>query len=230
MNEPIQEGKPIYVFQLPIRIWHWSMVLSFLVLIPTGYIIGKPWHSLDGDPTYLFYMGYTRMAHFIAGFIITIGLLWRIIFAFFGNKYSRQVIINPFSRKTCWLDLLSDFRWYLFLDRTPREHIGHNPLAQLGMMTCINLLIIMILTGFGMYVQSSDSVILQPFHLVVDFIYWIGDSGRDLHSYHRLGMLFLMCFIIIHLYMVIREEIMGKSTLVSTMFSGFRLLRSGKGG
>lgn len=63
-----------------------------------------------------------------------------------------------------------------------------------------------------MYVQSSDSVILQPFHLVVDFIYWIGDSGRDLHSYHRLGMLFLMCFIIIHLYMVIREEIMGKST------------------
>ena len=181
MNEPIQEGKPIYVFQLPIRIWHWSMVLSFLVLIPTGYIIGKPWHSLDGDPTYLFYMGYTRMAHFIAGFIIAIGLLWRIIFAFFGNKYSRQVFV-------------------------------------------------MILTGFGMYVQSSDSVILQPFHLVVDFIYWIGDSGRDLHSYHRLGMLFLMCFIIIHLYMVIREEIMGKSTLVSTMFSGFRLLRSGKGG
>ena len=53
---------------------------------------------------------------------------------------------------------------------------------------------------------------------------------QDLHSYHRLGMLFLMCFIIIHLYMVIREEIMGKSTLVSTMFSGFRLLRSGKGG
>lgn len=230
MNEPIQEGKPIYVFQLPIRIWHWSMVLSFLVLIPTGYIIGKPWHSLDGDPTYLFYMGYTRMAHFIAGFIIAIGLLWRIIFAFFGNKYSRQVFVIPFWRKSWWQDLLSDFRWYLFLDRTPREHIGHNPLAQLGMMTCINLLIIMILTGFGMYVQSSDSVILQPFHLVVDFIYWIGDSGRDLHSYHRLGMLFLICFIIIHLYMVIREEIMGKSTLVSTMFSGFRLLRSGKGG
>ena len=179
MNEPIQEGKPIYVFQLPIRIWHWSMVLSFLVLIPTGYIIGKPWHSLDGDPTYLFYMGYTRMAHFIAGFIIAIGLLWRIIFAFFGNKYSRQVFIIPFWRKSWWLDLLSDFRWYLFLDRTPREHIGHNPLAQLGMMTCINLLIIMILTGFGMYVQSSDSVILQPFHLVVDFIYWIGDSVSD---------------------------------------------------
>ena len=82
---PLQEGTPIYVFQLPVRLWHWSMVLSFLVLIPTGYIIGKPWHSISGDPTYLFYMGYTRMAHFIAGFILSIGLVWRILFAFVGN-------------------------------------------------------------------------------------------------------------------------------------------------
>ena len=46
--------KPVYVFQLPVRLWHWSMVFTIAVLIPTGYIIGKPWHSLDGDPTYLF--------------------------------------------------------------------------------------------------------------------------------------------------------------------------------
>ena len=202
---------------LPYRLADWAGAYAILLLIGAWFTaIGIFASSMTGS-------------QIISG-IITIGLLWRIIFAFFGNKYSRQVFIIPFWRKSWWLDLLSDFRWYLFLDRTPREHIGHNPLAQLGMMTCINLLIIMILTGFGMYVQSSDSVILQPFHLVVDFIYWIGDSGRDLHSYHRLGMLFLMCFIIIHLYMVIREEIMGKSTLVSTMFSGFRLLRSGKGG
>lgn len=230
MNEPIQEGKLIYVFQLPIRIWYWSMVLPFLVFIPTGYTIGKPRHPLDGDPTYLFYMGYTRMAYFIVGFIITVGLLWRIISAFFGNKYSRQVLIIPFWRKSWRLSPLSNFRWYLFFDRTPREHIGHNPLAQLDMMTCINLLIIMILTGSGMYAQSPDSVVPQLFHLVVDFIYWTGDGGRDLYSYHRLGILLLTCFIIIHSYMVIREEVMGKSTLVSTMFSGSRLLRSGKGG
>ena len=46
------------------------MVLSFLVLIPTGYIIGKPWHSLDGDPTYLFYMGYTLSLIHISIFYI----------------------------------------------------------------------------------------------------------------------------------------------------------------
>ncbi|MFQ8888826.1 MAG: hypothetical protein ACLR7Z_11280 [Bilophila wadsworthia] len=73
------------------------MVLSFRAY-PYGYIIGKPWHSLDGDPTYLFYMGYTRMAHFIPVHHHH-RLLWRIIFAFFGNKYSRRVFIIPFWRK-----------------------------------------------------------------------------------------------------------------------------------
>lgn len=35
-------------------------------------------------------------------------------------------------------------------------------------------------------------------------------------------MLLLVTFVIVHIYMVIREEIMGKTTLVSTMFSGYR--------
>ena len=39
-------------------------------------------------------------------------------------------------------------------------------------------------------------------------------------------MLLLMGFIVIHLYMVIREEIMGPTTLVSAMFSGYRLVRA----
>ena len=35
----------------------------------------------------------------------------------------------------------------------------------------------------------------------------------------------IIAFIIIHLYMVIREEIMGNTTLVSAMFNGFKLVR-----
>ena len=45
---------------------------------------------------------------------------------------------------------------------------------------------------------------------------WVGLS---------LGMLLLITFVTVHLYMVIREEIMGKTTLVSSMFSGFRQRR-----
>lgn len=229
MTTPIAQ-KPTYVYQLPVRLWHWSMVFAIAVLIPTGYIIGKPWHSLDGDPTFLFYMGYTRLVHFSAGFVLLIGFLWRVVHAFIGNRFARQIFVIPVWRGAWWRDLLEDIRWYLFLSRSPRVHLGHNPLAQLGMFYSLNLIIILLLTGFGMFAQSSDTVILRPFLAVLDFAYWTGGSGQDLHSWHRLSMLLLMGFVIIHLYMVIREEIMGLTTLVSTIFSGFRFIRSGKGG
>ena len=34
--EPV--GKSAYVYQLPIRIWHWTMVACVSVLIVTGYM------------------------------------------------------------------------------------------------------------------------------------------------------------------------------------------------
>lgn len=230
MNIHVTPQTPVYVFQLPIRIWHWSMVLAIPVLIVTGYIIGKPWHSIDGDPTFLFYMGYTRMAHFIAGFILGIGFIWRLFFAFTGNSIARQIFVIPFWRKEWLKDLVSDIRWYLFLDRSPSIHMGHNPLAQLGMSFCLLMITLMLLTGFAMYAQNSTLAILAPFHEIVDFAYWTGGNPIDIHSWHRIGMSLLVCFIIIHLYMVIREEIMGKTSLVTTMFNGFRYVRTGKGG
>lgn len=228
MTPPLVAQRPLYVFQLPIRLWHWSMVIAVSVLVPTGYIIGKPWHSLDGDPTYLFYMGYTQFAHFIAAFVLIIGFICRIIFAFFGNSISRQIFIIPFWRIAWWKDLWSDIRWYSFLDKEPRAHMGHNPLAQLGMFYCCIMLFLMIFTGLGMYAQETDSVFFQPFLAALNVAYATGGNGIDLHNWHRFGMHLFMAFVFIHLYMVIREEIMGKTSLVSSMFNGFRYLRTFK--
>ena len=56
-----------YVFEAPVRIWHWLTVLCMAVLMVTGYFIGKPLPSVSGEATYLFYMGYIRLIHFSAG-------------------------------------------------------------------------------------------------------------------------------------------------------------------
>ncbi|STH56781.1 Ni/Fe-hydrogenase 1 b-type cytochrome subunit [Escherichia coli] len=55
-----------YVFEAPVRIWHWLTVLCMAVLMVTGYFIGKPLPSVSGEATYLFYMGYIRLIHFSA--------------------------------------------------------------------------------------------------------------------------------------------------------------------
>ncbi len=219
--------KGYYIYELPVRLWHWSMALAIMVLVITGYTIGTPWHSITGDPTYVFYMGYTRMAHFCAGYVLVIGLAGRILFAFFGNQYARDVFIIPIWKKEWWKDLWLDIRWYLFLNKAPTVHMGHNPLAQLGMFSFIIFLFFTSFTGLALYYQEGAVWYLEPFHFMVNVAYALGGNSIDLHNWHRLGMKLIIAFVIVHMYMVIREEIMGRTTLVSTMFSGYRQIRDG---
>ena len=44
-------GQGVYVFEFPVRIWHWTMVLAVFTLFVTGHFIGKPLHTLSGDAT-----------------------------------------------------------------------------------------------------------------------------------------------------------------------------------
>ena len=125
--------------------------------------------------------------------------------------------------KDWWNDLWQDVRWYLFLNKECAAHVGHNPLAQLGMGTGMIFMLVIMLTGLGMYAQDSHVPFIHFFTFVQDWINnWFGGNGQMTRSLHRLGMLLLITFVTVHLYMVIREEIMGKTTLVSSMFSGFR--------
>jgi len=38
-----------YVYQLPVRVWHWITALCIPILAVTGYLIGRPPPSLSGD-------------------------------------------------------------------------------------------------------------------------------------------------------------------------------------
>jgi len=45
------------------------------------------------------------------------------------------------------------------------------------------------------------------------------------HSLHRLGMWVTLCFVIVHVYAAIREDIMSRQSLISTMVSGWRMFK-----
>ena len=69
-----QEGRdlkfPAYVWQAPVRLWHWTMALAMVVLWVTGYFIGSPLPSVPGEASENFLMGYIRFAHFSAGYVL----------------------------------------------------------------------------------------------------------------------------------------------------------------
>ncbi len=80
-----------------------------------------------------FVFGYIRFAHFAAGWVLAIGFLGRIYWAFFGNHHARQLFYVPFWKAEFWKEVLFEIRWYLFLAKEPKKYVGHNPLAQLAM-------------------------------------------------------------------------------------------------
>src|SRR6056297_2874046 len=84
--------KPEYIYEAPVRIWHWVHAISIVVLSVTGYLIANPLPSVPGEASESFLMGNIRMIHFIASYVFTIGLLVRIYWGFVGNKYSRELV------------------------------------------------------------------------------------------------------------------------------------------
>ena len=87
--------KPIYVYEAPLRVWHWVHTISFIVLAVTGYLIVYPLPSIGGEASDHFMMGNIRLIHFIAGYVFAIGFVVRIYWAIVGNHYAREIFIRP---------------------------------------------------------------------------------------------------------------------------------------
>ncbi|EIJ41342.1 Ni/Fe-hydrogenase, b-type cytochrome subunit [Beggiatoa alba B18LD] len=217
----------VYVYEIPVRLWHWINALCITILMITGYLISHPLPSIGGEASEHFIMGYIRFTHFVTAYIFTIGFFARIYWAFFGNHHSRQLFILPIFNLKWWSEVIYELRWYFFLAKEPKKYIGHNPLAQLAMFFFITLgSPFMMLTGFALYAEGTGEGSWQ-YVLFGWFIPLVGQS-QDVHTFHQLGMWAVLIFVMIHIYAAIREDIMSRQSLVSTMISGYRMFKDSR--
>jgi Ni/Fe-hydrogenase 1 B-type cytochrome subunit len=98
--------KAIYVYEAPLRLWHWVNALAITVLAITGYLIASPLPSQPGEASDNFLMGYIRFAHFSAAYVFAIGFLGRIYWGFVGNHHARQIFILPVWDAKCGASVL----------------------------------------------------------------------------------------------------------------------------
>jgi len=215
----------VYVYEAPVRLWHWINAAAIMVLCVTGYFIGSPPPSMQIAEAYdQFVFGYIRFTHFAAGMILTVCFFGRIYWAFVGNHHARQLFYVPIFSPRYWREVFIEIRWYLFLEKEPRKYIGHNPLAQLAMFCFITLgMSFMIVSGMALYAEGAgkDSMFYAVFGWVQD---WVRNTQR-LHTLHHLGMWWILIFMIVHIYVAIREDIMSRQSIVSTMISGTRTFK-----
>ncbi len=216
--------KSVYVYEAPVRIWHWINALAIVVLGITGYFIGSPPPTQPGEASANYLMGYIRFAHFAAGYVLAVGLLGRIYWALVGNHHARELFWVPIFQRAYWVELVGMLKWYAFLAPRPGRFVGHNPLARFAMVFGFLLLtVFMILTGFAMYGEGAQMGSWQE--RLFGWVIPLFGQSQDVHTWHHLGMWGLVVFAIVHVYAAIREDIMGRSSIVSTMISGHRTFK-----
>ncbi|MDE3010064.1 MAG: Ni/Fe-hydrogenase, b-type cytochrome subunit [Pseudomonadota bacterium] len=219
-------GRTVFVYEAPVRLWHWINALAISVLAVTGYLIASPLPSQPGEASDNFLMGYIRFAHFAAAYVFAIGFVARAYWALVGNHHARELFVPRLADREWWAGMRQELLWYAFIARQPRKYQGHNPLANLMMFLMVTLgSVFMIVTGFALYGEGG-----QAGHWAnVLFTTWVlplfGQS-QDVHTWHHLGAWMMVVFVIVHVYAAIREDIMSRQTMIGAIINGERTFRS----
>jgi Ni/Fe-hydrogenase 1 B-type cytochrome subunit len=219
------QSHAVYVWEAPVRLWHWVMMLAMFVLIGTGFLIGVPPPSVGGEASFNFWFGYIRFLHFAAGYVFAVMFVLRVYWAIVGNKYAREIFIVPYSMltPTFWRGFFNDVWFYLYVRKEPGSYEGHNPMAALAMFFMYLLgTAWMILSGFALYGEGAGMDAWQFRYFTAWLQPLVGDS-QALHTWHRLGMWYLIVFALVHMYMVVRQDVFTQETIISTMINGWRV-------
>ena len=214
----------IYVYEAPVRLWHWVNAACIVALSITGYFIANPLPTLPGEASDHYLMGYMRFVHFASAYVFTIGFIGRLYWAIVGNEHARQLFRLPLFNKEYWKEVFYELLWYAFIAKEPKKYIGHNPLAHMVMVIVISVgSIAMVGTGFALYSEQTGLGSWQD-KLFGWLIPLVGQS-QDVRMWHHWGMWIIVVFVMIHIYAAIREDIMSRQSLVSTMISGWRMFK-----
>lgn len=215
--------KEYYVFSPFLRIFHWLMVGSVIVLFFTGLYIGNPFFigSQGLEPTFAWHarlsMEIIRLIHFSAAFVLISAFILR-IYGFIICKGDR--LLPHFWEKEYYRNFLEVTRHYLFLQLDHKPYL-RNPLARASYVGVYVLLIIEAVTGFAMYFK------INPNGLGAVLFGWINNLFGDeyvVHIVHHYVAWLIVLFAIVHVYMAFRADFMDGEGEVSSMVSGKKFL------
>jgi Ni/Fe-hydrogenase 1 B-type cytochrome subunit len=213
--------REVYVWQFPVRIYHWVNVLCIVMLCITGYLIGNPLPvggHLEASELYMF--GIIRFGHFLFSFLFFFNFIMRLYWGFAGNKYARWNNFVPLKKwqwQEIWLVLKVDI---LQLKHKDIVSIGHNSLASFTYFILFLVFLMQSLTGFGMYAAMSDAWFPKMFSWIVPLL------GGDMmtRQIHHILMWAFILFSIVHVYLVVYHDYIERRGVTSSMIGGWKFI------
>lgn len=230
-HKPLTEH---FVWDKPVRIFHWVNVLCVLCLIAIGVaILNSKALGITTDGKILL-----KTWHVYIGYLFAINLVIRMIWGFKASKYGRWQHILP----------IGELYWDRFADylvglrkKKPAYFLGHNPLARLMVSLLFLLLSVQAISGL---VLAGTDVYMPPFggiikewvavdSTTVEQVKPYSKEGVDEASYdamrsfrtpfitvHYYVFYTLVIAIVLHLFGVVRTELRERNGIISAMFTG----------
>jgi len=215
----------VYVWELPVRIFHWINALSITILAITGFIISNPIAVLSGaEASDLYWFGTFRFIHFTTAYIFLFNIILRIYWSFVGNKYSSWKSFWPFTKK-----MYHNFLHVLKVDILLRHEkhpdindlsVGHNSIAGLSYAILFLMAFVQVFTGFGLYAPMSGWWLPHLFDWVVPLL------GGDfiVRTIHHITTWLFILFVLIHVYLVFYHDWLDWRGEVSSIFGGYKFV------
>ncbi len=120
------DTKSVRVWDLPTRIFHWSLVASFA----TAFLTSESEKLRD--------------IHVIAGYTLAGLIVFRLLWGFIGGGYSRFAEFLPTPRKL--IDYLKSL-----IDGKPQHYVGHNPAGAVAIFLLLGFGMVAAASGWAVY-------------------------------------------------------------------------------
>jgi len=201
--------QPAVVWDLFVRIFHWSLV----ILVGVAFLTGDEKSRLHA------YVGYT------GALLIALRLVWGII----GSKHAR--FANFITSPGATLGYLkSMFRG------TPRHYLGHNPAAAWMVLVLLLVLLLVNATGY-LALPTQDSQNFSTNFALVTPAWADEDEDDDDHhrgkasgsefweDVHEVGAGLLLALIGLHVFGALASSLLHRENLVKSMVTGRKIRR-----
>lgn len=222
-GQPRRVFRRRYVWQWPIRIFHWVNAFTIAGLFATGLYIAHPLMTPEGEAWNHFVMAQVRRIHFLCAYVMFVNFLWRSYWFWMGNRYARSGF--PYVWKpSWWADLFRQAWDYLRLERG-HVHLGHNGLAGVAYTVfVIGLGWVQMLLGFALFSQSHPGGFWD---VTAGWVIPLLGGPFQTTMWHHLFAWGFVFFTILHVYIVFYDGQQFKNGLVGSMISGEKFFQEG---
>lgn len=199
----MKASNQVKVWDIAVRVFHWSLALLFLISYLTG----------DDESDLHVYSGYA-----------IIGLLaFRIIWGLIGTKYAR------FSNFVYGKDVTVEYAKSMLAFK-PKRYIGHNPLGGWMIIALLLSLIATTWSGLAVYGSKGHGPLAGNFDIVIssamadDDEHEHGSDGGDdfLEEVHEFFANFTLFLVLVHIGGVLVSSLMHRENLVRSMITGLK--------